>query len=254
MPQPPLIAIVSDHKIIGDFPAYTVVAKYVRAVQESCGDVVIIPAVGDEAALARILAQVDGIALTGSPSNIEPKHYGEGSSRDGTLHDPQRDATTLPLIRLAVAKGVPVLGICRGFQEINVALGGSLCQHVQEEAGRMDHREPDGDIEARYADAHVIHFTPGSHLQSWLGKDSTMVNSLHEQGVKQLAPGLVAEAHAPDGMIEAFRAEHSPGFVYAAQWHPEWLFDEKEASRALFAAFQEACANYRRHRLSQESM
>jgi putative glutamine amidotransferase len=176
--------------------------------------------------------------FTGSYSNVEPYHYSGPPSDPGTLHDPARDATTLPLIRKAVASGIPVLGICRGFQEMNVAFGGTLHQKVHEVEGRRDHREDTTrELDVQYGPAHEVALEPGGTLQSLTGQDRIQVNSLHSQGIDRLGPGLAVEARAPDGLIEAFRVEHAKSFAVAVQWHPEWKAMSNPVSRALFAAF-----------------
>lgn len=243
----PLIGIAADVKLIGLSWFHAVGKRYVEAVQTAVGDVVILPSLGNPAVLERMLPLLDGIFLTGSLSNVEPQQYGEPPSREGTLHDPERDATALPLIRTAVDIGMPLFGVCRGLQEINVAFGGTLHQHIQELPQKMDHREPqDVELEQMYADAHDIRLAEDSLLRRWLGgADSIAINSLHQQGVKELGQGLSVEAVAEDGIIEAFRIDAARHFGYAVQWHPEWLFNEKPASVALFKAFKEACEAYR---------
>ena len=139
-----IIGIPCDIKMVGLLPFHAVGEKYIAAAAGGAGGVpVLLPALGDKTALREVLELVDGVLLPGSPSNVEPHHYGGAPSRAGTMHDPMRDATTLPLIQQVLEQGIPLLGICRGFQEINVAMGGELYQHVQEEEGRRDHREPD---------------------------------------------------------------------------------------------------------------
>lgn len=243
----PVIGIPADIKYQGQWPFHSVGDKYVHAVQTAVGDVMILPALGDQSVLARFLPLLDGLFLTGSLSNVEPHHYGEPPAREGTLHDPARDATTLPLIQTVIDMGMPLFGVCRGFQEINVAFGGTLHQHIQELPGKMDHREPpEGDIPTLYADAHEAHLQADSLLKQWLsGADTITINSLHQQGIKDLGRGLSIEALAPDGIVEAFRIDAARHFGYAVQWHPEWLFNEKPASVALFKAFKEACEAYR---------
>lgn len=250
----PVIGIVADIKPQDQSPLdsvewsfHSVGDKYIRALQNTVGDVVILPALGDQTIIVRLLPLLDGLFLTGSVSNIEPQQYGEPPSRAGTLHDPNRDATTLPLIRTALEIGLPLFGVCRGFQEINVALGGTLHQHIQEIEGKLDHREAsEGDLPTLFADAHPVYLQEGSLLKQWLGgTDSININSLHQQGIKDLATGLTVEALAPDGIIEAFRIDRARHFGYAVQWHPEWQYRDKPASLALFAAFAQACQNYR---------
>lgn len=241
--QQAIIGIPCDIKMIGLLPFHAVGDKYVAAAMGGTGGLaVLIPAMGDEQTRASVLEMVDGILLPGSPSNIEPHHYGADPSRPGTKHDPARDAITLPLIPQLLQSSIPVLGICRGFQEMNVALGGELYQHVHEEPGFQDHREPESeDLLLQYAPAHRVHFPEGGLLRQWLGQSETMVNSLHGQGVKRLADGLVAEAVADDGLIEAFSVKEAKSFAFAVQWHPEWKYAENPVSLAIFKAFGDAC-------------
>ncbi len=240
----PVIGIPADRRMLGAHPFHAVGEKYILAVTEAAGGLpLLIPSLGDRLDLGQVLAQVDGILFTGSPSNVEPHHYAGEASEPGTQHDPQRDATTLPLIPRAVEAGVPVFGICRGFQEMNVAYGGSLWQKVQEQAGKLDHREDSSQpLELQYAPAHEVELVDGGMLRAIAGSGSAQVNSLHAQGVRTLAPGLAVEARAPDGLIEAFRVAGAPHFALAVQWHPEWQVMGNSFSRALFAAFGAASA------------
>lgn len=249
MQKRPVIGIPCDVKPIGAMPFHCVGDKYIHAVQTAVGDVVLLPALGQQDVIERLLPMLDGIFLSGSLSNVAPEYYHGEPSRAGTLHDTLRDQTTLPLIRQIVAIGMPLLGVCRGFQEMNVAFGGTLHQHVQELPGMLDHREPKSDsMIEMYQDAHDVHFAQDSWLQGWLGKSQTRVNSLHQQGIKELAKGLIAEATAPDGLIEAVRVKDAASFAYGVQWHPEWLFDQKEASIALFQSFKAACEAYQQNK------
>jgi putative glutamine amidotransferase len=199
---------------------------------------VAIPPVGE--AQIGLLDRIDGLLIPGSPSNVHPSHYGIGESLTPDRHDPARDATTLPLIRAAIARGLPVLAICRGIQELNVALGGSLLQNVHDIEGRHDHRgNGNGSIEAAYSPKHLI--TVSGALARIIGADQMMVNSLHGQAIDRPGEGLVVEALAEDGTIEAVSAPNAPGFVLGVQWHPEWRYAERPASLAIFRAFSEAC-------------
>jgi putative glutamine amidotransferase len=229
--------------MLGLQPYHLAGEKYLAAVLDAAGGLpLIVPAIGRELRLDELLDTLDGLLFMGSPSNVEPHHYSSEPSEDGTLHDPHRDQTTLPLIPRAVEAGVPVLGICRGFQEINVAFGGSLWQKLQEVPGHRDHREdPDQPLEQQYAPVHEVVLEPGGMLRRLAGRDRIRVNSLHSQGVRELGRGLAVEARADDGVIEAFRVEHAPGFALALQWHPEWQAMNNEFSRALFAEFGAAC-------------
>ncbi|KZE33526.1 gamma-glutamyl-gamma-aminobutyrate hydrolase family protein [Crenobacter luteus] len=215
--------------------------KYIRAAEGAGGLPLLLPALGETTPLEQVLSLVDGLLFTGSPSNIEPHHYGAARVA-GDFNDPARDATTLPLIRAAIAAGVPVLGICRGFQEINVAFGGSLYARVHEVDGFADHRDRGETLAEQYAPAHPVSFVPGGVLERLAGGLRAQVNSLHGQGVERLAPALEAEAHAPDGLVEAFRVRDARAFALAVQWHPEWQFRDDPLSLAIFKAFGAACA------------
>ncbi len=225
--------------------------KYVLAVLRAVGALpVLIPAIGRELdedgamveALDRLLDTLDGVLLTGSPSNVEPYHYGGHPSRDGTAHDAARDATTLPLIRHAIDRAVPLFAICRGLQEVNVALGGSLHQLVHEVDGRRDHRSPKApDPDVNYAPAHDIDIVEGGLLHRLLGERRARVNSLHAQGVDRLAPRARLEAVADDGQVEAFSVPDAPGFALALQWHPEYRALDNPVSMKLFDAFAASC-------------
>jgi putative glutamine amidotransferase len=235
----PLIGIPADRRVIGLHPFHMVGEKYARAVLEAADAVpLIIPSLAQELRLDELLGRLDGILFTGSPSNVEPHHYAGAPSAPGTLHDPARDATTLPLIRKAVQAGVPVLGVCRGFQEMNVAFGGTLHQKVHEVPGYGDHRDDEAQpLEVQYGPAHDVILEPGGLLRSLVDGDRIRVNSLHSQGIARLGPNLLIEARAPDGLIEAFRVMPAPGFAVAVQWHPEWQVMSNPFSKALFAAF-----------------
>jgi putative glutamine amidotransferase len=213
--------------------------KYIDAVSAGAGAVpALVPALGAATDWPRLLETFDGLLFTGSESNVEPYHYGGPASAPGTLHDSNRDATTLPLIPRAIAAGVPVLAICRGFQEMNVAYGGTLWQRVHEVGGYLDHRDDESlPLDDQYAPAHEIHLEPGGLLGKIFGVEHLRVNSLHSQGVQRLGEALAVEARAPDGLIEAFRVANADTFAVGVQWHPEWKFQDDTYSRALFAAF-----------------
>ncbi len=213
-------------------------ARYGAAVIGGSGAMpILLPPVGE--GLLHMLDRIDGLLLSGSPSNVAPACYGVEEDETPEWHDPHRDATTLPLIRTALARGLPVLAICRGIQELNVALGGTLHQRVHTVPGRMDHRAGEGTMDQRYAAKHDIALT--GQMARMLGRTATQVNSLHGQAIDRLAPGLVVEATAPDGTIEAVRVANAPGWAFGVQWHPEWRFAENADSMALFQAFGEAC-------------
>jgi putative glutamine amidotransferase len=246
----PSIGIPADRRMLGQHPFHVVGDKYARAVLDAAGCLpLLIPALAEELGMDELLGRLDGIMFTGSPSNVEPHHYSGPPSDPGTLHDPARDATTLPLIGKAVAAGVPVLGICRGFQEMNVAFGGTLHQKVHEVEGRLDHREDTNlELDAQYGPAHEVTMEPRGLLRGLAGQDRVTVNSLHSQGIDRLGEGLSIEARAPDGLVEAFRVQHARRFAVAVQWHPEWKVMSNPFSRALFAAFGSAAREFMQSR------
>ena len=238
----PLIGIPADRRIINVHPFHCVGEKYISAVLEAADAVpLLIPSLGDRVDLDELVGRLDGILLTGSPSNVEPQRYAGPASDPDTLHDPHRDATTLPLIPRVVASGLPLFAVCRGFQEMNVAFGGTLWQKVQDVPGMRDHREKKEDeLDLQYAPVHEIELVAGGLLREIAGTDRVVVNSLHSQGVQTLGAGLAVEARAPDGLVEAFQVPAAPGFALAVQWHPEWQVMRNPFSRALFAAFGDA--------------
>jgi putative glutamine amidotransferase len=238
----PVIGIPADRRMIGPHPFHAVGEKYIAAVVQAADCLpLLIPVLETPLDVTQILAHVDGIFFPGSPSNVEPQRYNGAGAAAGTLHDPHRDATTLSLIPRAVAAGVPVLGVCRGFQEMNVAMGGTLHQRVHEVPGFADHREDkEQPLDVQYAPAHEVQLVPGGLLMRLAGRGQVQVNSLHGQGVDKLAPGLAVEARAPDGLVEAFRVISAPAFALAVQWHPEWQVMRNEFSQALFAEFGRA--------------
>jgi putative glutamine amidotransferase len=239
----PLIGIPADRRIVGHHAYHMVGEKYARAVMEAGQAVpVLIPSLAEELSFEELLERLDGLLFTGSASNVEPHRYQGSPSEPGTLHDPARDATTLPLIRKAVQAGVPVFGICRGFQEMNVAFGGTLHQKLHEVPGKLDHRDDESQpLEVQYGPAHEVRLEPGGVLRSLASGDCIRVNSLHNQGIDRLGGELLVEARAPDGVIEAFRVGDARRFALAVQWHPEWQVMSNPFSRALFAAFGDSC-------------
>lgn len=239
----PVIGIPACRKHIAPHMFNAVGEKYINAVATAAdGLPLLVPTLGARLDIGALLGVVDGLFFTGSPSNVEPRHFGGPPSDPGTLHDPQRDATTLPLMRAALAAGMPVFAVCRGFQEMNVVFGGTLHQKVQEVDGLMDHREDQSaELDEQYGPAHPIAVEPGGVLAGLLGVDSLQVNSLHSQGIERLGDGLRVEARAPDGLVEAFSVSGADAFALAVQWHPEWQVMKNPQSRALFEAFGEAC-------------
>ena len=244
----PVVLVPACNRPFGDHPFHMVGKKYIDAVRlAGCLPLIVPTSTPDE--LGEWLALADGLLLTGSQSNVHPSNFAEVVHNPDLPLDPLRDAWTLPLVRLALQQGLPLFAICRGFQEVNVALGGSLHQAVQEQAGLQDHRAPaEHTVAQQYADSHAVRVVPGGRLAAILQRDSFAVNSLHGQGVKQLGSGLRIEALAPDGLVEAFSAE-SGGFNLGVQWHPEWLAASNPVSTALLSAFGQACRDYRKQTL-----
>ncbi|MEQ4573447.1 MAG: gamma-glutamyl-gamma-aminobutyrate hydrolase family protein [Gammaproteobacteria bacterium] len=245
MAFPPLVGLPTDRKMIGAHPFLATGEKYVRVVVEgACATPVLLPALQPPVDPGFWLDRLDGLLLTGAVSNIEPHHYGPEPSWEGNLHDPARDANTLALVPQAVARGLPVLAICRGLQEVNVACGGTLYQKVHEVDGMDDHREDiEAALEVQYGPAHPVHLQPGGLLAGIAGTTEVRVNSLHGQGIARLGGGLAVEATSPDGLVEAFRGIGTP-FLLAVQWHPEWRVTENPFYLGIFQAFGEACRRY----------
>jgi len=240
----PLVGISADRTMIGAHPSHVAGEKYIAAIVDgSQALAMLLPALGERQSVDDVLATVDGLLFTGSYSNVEPRRYGGHASAPGTLHDAARDATTLPLLRAAIAAGVPVLAVCRGFQEMNVAFGGTLHQSVHAVAGLNDHRENKQDEpDVQYAPSHSITLTQGGLLQRLAGgANEARVNSLHGQGVERLGAGLMTEATAPDGLIEAASVKDARAFALGVQWHPEWRHASDLFSTAIFRAFGNAC-------------
>jgi putative glutamine amidotransferase len=251
-----MVWLPADHRLMGDhghlMPWLVLGDKYARAVKVGVNAQPIMFPLASAAQVPELLALVDGVMLTGSPSNVHPSHFNEDVADPSLPLDTERDQLTLALIRACVAERVPLLGICRGYQEINVAMGGSLHQRVHMVPGMNDHREPKGvPPDEQYAPSHAVSFAQGSDLQRWAGSTVAMVNSLHGQGVNRLAPGLRATAHAPDGLIEAFTVEGATTFAHAFQWHPEWRCWETPFYANIFHAFGQACEARQRQRLAQ---
>ncbi|WP_261536807.1 gamma-glutamyl-gamma-aminobutyrate hydrolase family protein [Burkholderia multivorans] len=248
----PIVAVTADRIMRGPHPNHTAGEKYLDALVDGAGALAfVLPALGARQPLDAIVAAIDGLLLTGSYSNVEPHHYGGAPSAPDTLHDRARDATALPLIRAAIDAGVPVLAICRGMQELNVAYGGTLHQRLHATAGFDDHRERlDDPLERQYGPAHVVQFTPNGLLQRIArGATDARVNSLHDQGIARIGAGLVVEARAPDGLVEAVSVRGARAFALGVQWHPEWRYAEQPLSRDIFAAFGAACRARMAHRI-----
>lgn len=250
-----LVWLPADHRFLGEdgdqTPFLVLGDKYARAVKLGAQAQPVLFPLADADQIPALLQVVDGVMLTGSPSNVHPSHFDQDVFDPSLPLDPARDALALALVRACVASGVPLLGICRGFQEINVALGGSLEQTVHARAGQLDHRAPAGvSVDKAYGPAHEVRFVPGSAFAQWAGGDTARVNSLHGQGIDRLATGLRALGHAPDGLVEALEIEGAQTFAYAVQWHPEWRCQDNPFYSAIFQAFGQACRHRQAARLA----
>jgi len=209
----------------------------------------LVPSFGDRLDLDAVLDRVDGVLLTGSKSNVDPALYGGDASEANGPYDTARDSTTLPMIRKAIARGIPLLAICRGIQELNVALGGTLATEIQERDGSMDHRAPVSDNQdERFAIRQVVTIAPDSCLAGIFGAGEIMVNSVHRQAVDRLGSRLQVEALAPDGTVEAVSVKDARGFAVGVQWHPEYWVKSDSESQTIFRAFGEAARAYARTR------
>ncbi|MGQ4880375.1 gamma-glutamyl-gamma-aminobutyrate hydrolase family protein [Billgrantia sp. LNSP4103-1] len=253
MPSRPLVGVIACRREVEGHLAHVVTDKYLSALRAYGLAPVVLP-VWQDAVDGDLLAHLDGLLLTGSYSNVEPSRYGVERAPENTRDDPHRDAAALAWIPAAIQRGLPLLGICRGFQEINVAYGGTLHQAVQNVSGLSDHREPEADYATRYAPAHDIEIQPGGHLAALHPEPLAKVNSLHQQGIDRLGEGLRVEALAPDGLIEAISITEARGFALAVQWHPEWRVREHPLYHALFEAFAVACRAYHTSRAIAEPL
>ena len=243
----PLICVSANSRQPDDrrrLPMYATAERYVQALLKMVDCIpVLMPPVGGAVDAAELVSRMDGFVLTGGLANVEPHHYDGPPFPDDEPIDPGRDALVLPLVRACIAERVPVFGICRGIQEINVALGGSLHYRIHQLPGKNDHRMPrreDVTYEEIYQLKHMVRLTPRGMFQSLVGQDEMMVNSLHGQGVDRLGAGLVVEAMSPDGVIEGLRYDDETQFIVGVQWHAEWQPEVHTLSGALYTAFGKA--------------
>lgn len=238
----PLVGLPACVRTLDDAPFHVVGDKYARAVAVCAKALpLVIPSLGKQLDIESLVASLDGLLMTGSPSNVHPSHYDQAPTPEAEPFDPERDATSLPLIEAALDQGVPMLAICRGFQELNVQLGGSLFPRVHELPGRMDHRRPkDPDPDVQYGANHRVTFDAGSRAAEIFGKLEMDINSLHWQALDRVADRLVVEGRADDGTIEAVRVKDAKAFAIGVQWHPEYKAWENPNSVRLFEAFGDA--------------
>lgn len=238
----PLVAISTDVKHFDNYDWHATPRQYLEAAIAGAGVFpVLVPSFGDRLDLDQLLASVDGVMLTGAKSNVNPALYGGDPTESNGPYDPQRDATTLPLIRKAIERGVPLLAICRGIQELNVALGGTLATEIQERPGTLDHRAPVSDNQdERFGIRQSVSIKPGSCLAGVFGSGEILVNSVHRQAIDRPGSRLQIEAVAEDGTIEAVSVRDSRAFAVGVQWHPEYWVHADSNSAKIFRAFGDA--------------
>lgn len=238
----PLIAVSTDVRQFENYTWHAAPQQYLEAAVAGAGVFpVLVPSFGERLDLDELLDSVDGVMVTGSKSNVHPSLYGGEATEANGPYDPARDATTLPLIRRAIERGVPLLAICRGIQELNVALGGTLATEIQEREGSLDHRAPVSDNQdERFAIRQEISIKPGSCLAGVFGAGSIAVNSVHRQAVDRLGARLQVEAVAEDGTVEAVSVRDAESFAVGVQWHPEYWHKSDSASARIFEAFGDA--------------
>ena len=243
----PIVGIIGNSYLINDqYPTHAGGTMNSEAVSEVSGCVpLVVPTDPRLVSVAELLEICDGFLLTGGRPNVHPEEYGEEWTEAHGAADRCRDAITLPLVRACVERGQPFFGICRGFQEVNVAMGGTLYPEIRDLPGRMNHRmPPDGTLEEKFALRHVVSLQDGGVFHRVFGATEVMTNTLHGQGIKDPGKRIVIEGHAPDGTPEAIHVEGARGFTLSVQWHPEWNAANDPVSRPLFEAFGEAVRDW----------
>ncbi|WP_417270291.1 gamma-glutamyl-gamma-aminobutyrate hydrolase family protein [Celeribacter sp.] len=250
----PVVGIIGNTDLLnGTYPAFTGGQMNAEAISDVSGCLpLLIPAHPRFVSTEELMTVCDGFLFTGGRPNVHPEEYGEPETEAHGAFDRCRDAVTLPLIRACVEAGQPFLGICRGFQEVNVAMGGTLYPEIRDLPGRMNHRmPPEGTIEEKFALRHIVRLAKGGKFAQVFGADEVMTNTLHGQGIKQPGKRIVVEGYAPDGTPEAIYVEGAKGFTMAVQWHPEWRAGEDPVSRPLFEAFGAAVREFAAERRAQ---
>jgi putative glutamine amidotransferase len=239
----PVVGIIGNHHLINDtYSVHAGGAMNSDAISRVSDAVpLVVPTDPAYVSVDELLEICDGFLLTGGRPNVHPEEYGEPETEAHGAFDRKRDAIALPLIRALVERGQPFLGVCRGFQEVNVAMGGTLHPEIRDLPGRMNHRmPPDGTIEEKFALRHAVRFSEDGPFHKLLGETEVMTNTLHGQGIKQPGARIVIDGHAPDGTPEAIYVKDAPGFTLSVQWHPEYRAGEDRVSRVLFGAFGDA--------------
>tara|TARA_R100001129_G_scaffold184692_5_gene170299 strand:- start:6941 stop:7708 length:768 start_codon:yes stop_codon:yes gene_type:complete len=242
-----IVVIPADIREFDGYVWHASPSQYVNAaIRGAHVQPLIVPSLEEGFDADRVLDRVDGVLVSGSRTNVHPSLYGAEETESHGPFDPARDATSMKLITRAIERGIPLLAICRGIQELNVALGGTLATEIQDLPGRMDHRKPnDPDTDKAFAIRHSIKVRKNGCLSAILGDEEPRVNSLHRQAISDLAPRLAVEAEAEDGTVEAVSVIDAPGFAVGVQWHPEYWVGSDAISDRIFAAFGEAVSHYR---------
>lgn len=239
----PVVGIISNFNLLNEeYPVHAGGLMNSAAIAEvsECMPL-LIPSDPRLVSVPELLDQCDGFLLTGGRPNVHPEEYGEAATAAHGEFDRARDAIALPLVRACVERGQPIFGVCRGFQEVNVAMGGSLYPEIRELPGRMNHRmPPDGTLDEKFELRHTVSFTEGGRFHHLMGQQSVLTNTLHGQGIKRPGARIVIDGHADDGTPEAIYVKDAPGFTYSVQWHPEYRADQDPVSRKLFGAFGDA--------------
>jgi len=243
----PVIGIIGNQGLLGDnYPVYASGEMNAAAISCVSGCLpLLIPSHPDFVTVDELLETCDGFLLTGGAPNVHPEEYGEAETAAHGKFDRCRDAITLPLTRACVERGQPVFGICRGFQEMAVAMGGTLYPEIRDLPGRMNHRmPPEGTLEEKFALRHPVHVNEGGVFHALCGTTEVMTNTLHGQGIKESGPNVVEDGYAEDGTPEAIYVKDAKGFALAVQWHPEFNAANDPVSRALFGAFGDAARSW----------
>jgi putative glutamine amidotransferase len=237
-----LVAVPADIRNFDGYTWHAAPDQYIMAAVNGSNVLpLIVPALSDGTDVDMVLDRVDGVLISGSRTNVHPSNYGEDETENHGPFDPARDLLSMALIRRSIERGIPLLAICRGIQELNVALGGSLATEIQDLPGRIDHRKPQTENwDEAFAIRHTIQVKEGSCLASIVGDGEVRVNSLHRQAISKLAPRLTVEAVAEDGTVEAVSVIDAPGFAIGVQWHPEYWVGSDTISDKIFAAFGDA--------------
>ena len=247
----PVIGIIGASFLIHeDYHIFGAGKLNTAAVAEACGAVpIILPTDPDLSDISELMTLCDGFVFTGARANVHPEEYGEAATPAHGDFDRDRDRVALPLIRACIEAGQPIIGICRGFQEVAVAMGSTLHPEIRDLPGRDNHRmPPDGTLEEKFALRHAVTFSPDGPFAKLLSEAEVMTNTLHGQGIKQAGPRVVIDGTAPDGTPEAIYIKDAPGFTLSVQWHPEWNATVDLMSKPLFAAFGQAAAAWKQSR------